>query len=76
MESVFPLSALARFLTLSKLERMAQVEELARITLGICIFNRETGHGGHALPAATQAYLPQVSVPLHQPPITVFENSA
>eukprot|EP00798_Chlamydomonas_sp_ICE-L_P022971 gene22971-30160_t len=59
MESVFPLSTLARFVSLPENERLAQVEELARITLGICLYNRAIGKGGHALPAATYVYLPQ-----------------
>ncbi len=40
VESVFPLSSLARFLTLEADERLQQIEELARITLGICLYNR------------------------------------
>jgi dihydrodipicolinate synthase/N-acetylneuraminate lyase len=40
VESVFPLSSLARFLTLEEAERLQQIEELSRITLGICLFNR------------------------------------
>lgn len=59
MESVFPLSTLARFLTLPESERLDQVEELARITLGICLYNRAIGRGGYALSEAPSAYLPQ-----------------
>ena len=40
VESVFPLSSLARFLTLDQGDRLQQIEELARITLGICLYNR------------------------------------
>ncbi|GAX72985.1 hypothetical protein CEUSTIGMA_g437.t1 [Chlamydomonas eustigma] len=59
VESVFPLSSLARFLTLEEAERLQQIEELSRITLGICLFNRHTGKGGRALPPATETYMPQ-----------------
>ena len=61
VESVFPLSSIARFLTLDEGERLRQIEELARITLGICLFNRRAGKGGRALPPDTQTYLPQAS---------------
>lgn len=40
VDSVFPLSSLARFLTLGEEERLNQISELARITLGICLYNR------------------------------------
>ncbi|GLI70957.1 hypothetical protein VaNZ11_016056 [Volvox africanus] len=59
LESVFPVSAVARFLTLSEEERLAQLSELARITTGICLYNRSLGQGGSALPAAASSYLPQ-----------------
>ncbi|KAG1665616.1 hypothetical protein FOA52_011447 [Chlamydomonas sp. UWO 241] len=59
VESVFPLSALARFLTLGEAERTHQIEELARICLGICLYNRHTGQGGYALPPASSSYVPQ-----------------
>lgn len=59
MESVFPLSTLARYLTLSEQEKSAQVEELARITLGICLFNHAQGRGGYALPPPPSSVLPQ-----------------
>eukprot|EP00983_Pelagomonas_calceolata_P024157 759946-Pelagomonas_calceolata.AAC.2 len=36
-----------------------QMQELARITLGICLFNREVGRGGYALPPGTSTYMPQ-----------------
>ena len=61
VESVFPLSSIARFLTLDEGERLRQIEELARITLGICLYNRQAGKGGRALPPDTQTYLPQAS---------------
>eukprot|EP00201_Polytomella_parva_P021938 CAMPEP_0175046112 /NCGR_PEP_ID=MMETSP0052_2-20121109/4839_1 /TAXON_ID=51329 ORGANISM="Polytomella parva, Strain SAG 63-3" /NCGR_SAMPLE_ID=MMETSP0052_2 /ASSEMBLY_ACC=CAM_ASM_000194 /LENGTH=528 /DNA_ID=CAMNT_0016309801 /DNA_START=13 /DNA_END=1595 /DNA_ORIENTATION=- len=50
MESVFPMSSVARFVTLSSEERIAQMEELARIVTGICIYNRATKGGGFGLP--------------------------
>ncbi|EFJ47078.1 hypothetical protein VOLCADRAFT_105292 [Volvox carteri f. nagariensis] len=59
LESVFPVSAVARFLTLTEEERLAQLSELARITTGICLYNRSLGQGGTALPAAAASYLPQ-----------------
>lgn len=42
---MFPLSTVARFLTLGEEERLQQIEELTRITLGICLFNRCADHG-------------------------------
>ncbi|GLC52820.1 hypothetical protein PLESTB_000672100 [Pleodorina starrii] len=59
LESVFPVSAVARFLTLPEEERLAQLAELSRITTGICLYNRSLGQGGSALPAAAASYLPQ-----------------
>ncbi|GFR41820.1 hypothetical protein Agub_g2592 [Astrephomene gubernaculifera] len=59
LESVFPVSGVARFLTLSEAERLAQLSELARIATGICLYNRSLGQGGAALPAAAASYLPQ-----------------
>ncbi|KAG2482843.1 hypothetical protein HYH03_018280 [Edaphochlamys debaryana] len=59
LESVFPVSAVARFLTLPEEERLGQLSELARITTGICLYNRSLGVGGSALPAAAASYLPQ-----------------
>lgn len=61
MESVFSFSALARFYTLSEEDRAQQMQELARITLGICLFNREVGRGGYALPPGTSTYMPQAN---------------
>jgi hypothetical protein len=37
-----------------------QLDELARITLGVCLFNRSVGRGGLALPPGAASYLPQV----------------
>lgn len=59
MESVFPLSTLARYLTLTEEEKGQQVEELARVTLGICIFNSSLSRGGYALPPPPSSVLPQ-----------------
>ncbi len=62
VESVFPLSSVARFLTLDEGDRQRQIDELARITLGICLYNRHAGKGGgRALPPATQAHLSQAA---------------
>lgn len=36
-----------------------QVTELARIVVGICLYNRAIGRGGAALPAAAATYLPR-----------------
>ena len=46
LESVFPRIGLKAFLGLNKDERGAQLMELARITLGIRLFNREQARGG------------------------------
>ncbi|KAG2427493.1 hypothetical protein HXX76_012426 [Chlamydomonas incerta] len=59
LESVFPVSAVARFVTLGEGERLTQLAELARICTGICLYNRSCGAGGSALPAAAASYLPQ-----------------
>ncbi|KAG2452258.1 hypothetical protein HYH02_003282 [Chlamydomonas schloesseri] len=59
LESVFPVSAVARFVTLSEGERLTQLAELARICTGICLYNRSCGAGGSALPASAASYLPQ-----------------
>lgn len=60
MESVFPLSTLVRFTTLPGEERQQQVESLARVTTGICLYNQTLGRGGSALPPGASSYLPQV----------------
>lgn len=49
--SAFPLSAVARWVTLPPGERLQQLLPLARLTLGICLFNGSSG----AAAAATQA---------------------
>ncbi|PNW84338.1 hypothetical protein CHLRE_04g230340v5 [Chlamydomonas reinhardtii] len=59
LESVFPVSAVSRFVTLAEGERLTQLAELARICTGICLYNRSCGAGGSALPAAAASYLPQ-----------------
>jgi hypothetical protein len=51
LESVFPRIGLKAFLGLTKEERSAQLMELARITLGIRLFNREQGRGGAGIPS-------------------------
>jgi hypothetical protein len=43
VESVFPLAGVARFLTLSADERAQQMETLAHIALGICLYNSSKG---------------------------------
>ncbi|MEW5313117.1 MAG: hypothetical protein WDW38_004708 [Sanguina aurantia] len=58
IESVLPLSGIAKFLTLSTAERSTQTQELSRLVLGILLYNRSEGRGGSALPAATATYLP------------------
>lgn len=51
LESVFPRIGLKAFLSLTKDERGGQLMELARITLGIRLFNREQGRGGAGIEA-------------------------
>lgn len=48
VESVFPFSMLAQFLTLSEKDREQQLNELPYIVLGICVYNQGTGHGAGA----------------------------
>jgi hypothetical protein len=51
VDSVFPFSMLAQFLTLSEKDREQQLNELPYIVLGICVYNHVKGHGtGAALP--------------------------
>lgn len=49
LESVFPRVGLKAFIQLSNEEKSAQLLELARIILGIRLFNREEGRGGAGL---------------------------
>ena len=46
LESVFPRVGLKTFIQLSHDEKSAQLAELARIVLGIRLFNRDQGRGG------------------------------
>jgi hypothetical protein len=56
VESVFPFSMLAQFLTLQKAEKEMQLSELPYIVLGICLFNQASGASeGKALTAALEA---------------------
>jgi len=41
LDSVFPLSSVARWVTLPPAERLAQLQPLAKLTLGICLFNHQ-----------------------------------
>lgn len=51
VDSVFPFSMLAQFLTLSEKDREQQLNELPYIVLGICVYNHASGSGaGAALP--------------------------
>lgn len=43
VESVFPFSSLAQFLTLPSAEKQLQLNELPCIVAGICLFNKSTG---------------------------------
>ena len=53
LESVFPRVGLKAFILLTRDEKTAQLMELARIIMGIRLFNRDEGRGGagplHAL---------------------------
>ena len=49
LESVFPRIGLKAFVQLTKEEKNAQLMELARIVLGIRLFNRHQGRGGAGL---------------------------
>eukprot|EP00618_Florenciella_parvula_P018407 CAMPEP_0119541528 /NCGR_PEP_ID=MMETSP1344-20130328/53009_1 /TAXON_ID=236787 /ORGANISM="Florenciella parvula, Strain CCMP2471" /LENGTH=408 /DNA_ID=CAMNT_0007585517 /DNA_START=142 /DNA_END=1365 /DNA_ORIENTATION=- len=50
LESVFPRIGLKSFVLLSPEEKRAQLDEMAKIVLGIRLFNREMGKGGAGLP--------------------------
>ena len=43
IESVFPFSMLAQFITLSRREKEVQLAELPDIVLGICLYNQARG---------------------------------
>lgn len=49
LESVFPRIGLKAFVQLSKEEKSGQLTELAKIVLGIRIFNKDQGRGGAGL---------------------------
>lgn len=56
MESVFPFSMLAQFLTLPRSDKEMQLCELPYIVMGICLFNQATGSSaGKALTSALEA---------------------
>jgi hypothetical protein len=58
MESVFPFSMLAQFLTLPRSDKEMQLCELPYIVMGICLFNQATGASeGKALTAALDSSL-------------------
>jgi hypothetical protein len=65
LDSVMPLSAVARWVTLPPAERVAQLQPLARLTLGICMFNSgpvaagggNSGNEAGLLPVAGRASL-------------------
>lgn len=46
LDSVFPLSAVARWVTLEPAERIAELAPLAKLTLGICLYNAAAPVGG------------------------------
>lgn len=56
MESVFPFSMLAQFLTLPRSDKEMQLCELPYIVMGICLFNQATGSSeGKALTTALES---------------------
>eukprot|EP00448_Togula_jolla_P008310 CAMPEP_0170607356 /NCGR_PEP_ID=MMETSP0224-20130122/21010_1 /TAXON_ID=285029 /ORGANISM="Togula jolla, Strain CCCM 725" /LENGTH=638 /DNA_ID=CAMNT_0010932515 /DNA_START=55 /DNA_END=1972 /DNA_ORIENTATION=- len=54
LESVFPRVGLRSFVALTGPEKIAQLQELAGIVLGIRLFNQHQGKGGAGLPPAEQ----------------------
>lgn len=50
LESVFPRISLKAFINLGAEEKIAQLDELANIVLGIRVFNQHIGLGGASLP--------------------------
>ena len=53
LESVFPFSMLGQFVTASRSDKEAQLQELPNIVLGICLYNQARGLiAGHVLSAA------------------------
>eukprot|EP00899_Mesostigma_viride_P011662 jgi/Mesvir1/20497/Mv12383-RA.1 len=56
LESVFPQHGARRFLTFTKDEKRAQLQELAHVVLGVRLFNRHGGKGGADLPAPETEY--------------------
>lgn len=58
MESVFPFSMLAQFITLPRSDKEMQLCELPYIVMGICLFNQATGASeGRALTTALESSL-------------------
>jgi hypothetical protein len=58
MESVFPFSMLAQFLSLPRSDKEMQLCELPYIVMGICLFNQATGSSeGKALTTALESSL-------------------
>ncbi|XP_061479269.1 cilia- and flagella-associated protein 206 [Rhineura floridana] len=64
LQSVFPQTELAAFLTLTKKEKERQLKELTMIVTGIRLFNKECGKGGEGiddLPAILNEAIPAAS---------------
>jgi hypothetical protein len=51
---------------------LTQIQSLARITAGICLFNQAQGRGGAALPPGVASFVPQVRSPL---PLVVWGDA-
>lgn len=49
LQSVFPQTELAAFLSLSKKEKEQQLKELTMIVTGIRLFNKDCGKGGEGI---------------------------
>lgn len=49
LQSVFPQTELAAFLSLSKKEKDRQLKELTMIVTGIRLFNKDCGKGGEGI---------------------------
>ena len=59
LESVFPVASLAYFLTLTQQEKAQQVDELTRVTVGICLYHQSSGAASSVLPAGASTCLQQ-----------------
>jgi hypothetical protein len=67
LASLFPVAAAATFVTASAEERLGQLQELARATLGICCLHQATGEMGGSLAARCPGWRRELLPPAAAP---------